>query len=655
MSRLRCAQTAAAHAARRKRLVKIAAESDSESDGAPEGGAGGDAPAAEEGESESETGGMEGGALAAEDSESEGGALAAEESESEGGALAAGGGSEGEMPRRATAALRRLLGAEAGDGYADAAESPVCGFRLQRSEWEAEQRAGRPVGDWEEIVARHQAVTAAMRRELPSPYEILALDLPLPAAKTALELLNQVLAADPRTEERYALQRALQRHLDAARLLPPAPSYAELVQKIVALPAADAGGETAKLKLFARAAVAAESGAEGHYALRELAAEIADAEHCGESGAGPTELRQRIEAHEGLSPQQRRALLRELQHLGPGEQGEERMNWVRRALQIPFGKFAAPPVSAGDGAAAFLAQVRADLDQAYFGAKEVKDRLMEFIAAYIRKPEAPGAVLAFCGPPGTGKSALAGIVAQALGRKLHRISAGSLTDASRVRGSGSVWLGAQPGAPVLSMIAAGEMNPVVVVDEVDKASATVLGALIHYCDPTESAHLVDEYFDHLGPVDASRQIKILICNEPELPELHVLLNRAELFHFQAYNAQDKLAIASQLMLPQLLEGAGVTDVEFEPAALSAILAMTAPEKGVRRFRQALQRAVQKANLLLLTGRLRAPVVVRGELRGSEAAAWREAEAGGAPARAVPARALFAPNRAPAPGNPLMYI
>jgi ATP-dependent Lon protease len=228
-------------------------------------------------------------------------------------------------------------------------------------------------------------------------------------------------------------------------------------------------------------------------------------------------------------------------------------------------------------------RVRRALDEDHDGLEKPKRRIVEYLAVRGLAPDAPGPILCFVGPPGTGKTSLAQSVARALGRKLARISMGGVHDESPVRGHRRTYVGAMPGRILQGLRRAGTRNPVMVIDEIDKMAAGPQGdpsaALLEVLDPEQNAAFTDHYLDL--PFDLSRILFITTANDAsEIPG--PLLDRMELVELRGYTESEKVGIARRHLVRKALERTGTTGrVRIPVTTLRAIVRKYTAEAGVR--------------------------------------------------------------------------
>ncbi len=232
------------------------------------------------------------------------------------------------------------------------------------------------------------------------------------------------------------------------------------------------------------------------------------------------------------------------------------------------------------------AAVRAVLDLGHLALEEAKTRIVEYLAVRRLAPQARPPILCFVGPPGVGKTSLGRAIADAMGRPFGRMSLGGVDDEAVIRGHRRTYVGAMPGKIVQEIGRARAMNPVLMIDEIDKLGADRPGhgspsaALLEVLDPEQNVAFVDHYLN--VPFDLSRVLFIATANaEPQIPE--PLLDRMEVIEIPGYTPEEKVAIARRHLLPILLPEHGFADGEvvLGDEALTLLASGYAREAGVR--------------------------------------------------------------------------
>lgn len=320
---------------------------------------------------------------------------------------------------------------------------------------------------------------------------------------------------------------------------------------------------------------------------------------------GSDDYRARIETAD-LPEKVREAALREVGKLERSSEQSPEGGWIRTwldtVLELPWN------VTTEDSTD--LALARNILDADHHGLEDVKDRIVEYLAVRARRAQrgmavvggrGSGAVMVLAGPPGVGKTSLGESVARALGRKFVRVALGGVRDEAEIRGHRRTYVGALPGRIVRAIGEAGSMNPVVLLDEIDKVGSDYRGdpsaALLEVLDPAQNHTFRDHYLEL--DLDLSDVVFLATANVIEnIPS--ALLDRMELIEIDGYTSDDKVAIARDFLLPRQRERAAVTDDEVTVTedALRKIAADYTREPGVRQFERLLAKALRKATTKL---------------------------------------------------------
>jgi len=263
------------------------------------------------------------------------------------------------------------------------------------------------------------------------------------------------------------------------------------------------------------------------------------------------------------------------------------------------------------------------LDADHAGLEDVKDRITEYIAVRKLRQErgmteegrAAGAILTLIGPPGTGKTSIGESIARATGREFVRMSLGGVRDEAEIRGHRRTYIGALPGRLVRALRDAGTMNPVILLDEVDKVGADWRGdpssALLEVLDPAQNHSFRDHYLD--VELDLSQVLFIATANMAEtIPG--PLLDRMEVVRFDGYTTEEKVAIARGYLLPRQLKRNGLHDdeVAVDDTEIRRIVSDYTREAGVRNLERELGKLLRKTATGLASGELQAPVTIDAE-------------------------------------------
>ena len=271
-------------------------------------------------------------------------------------------------------------------------------------------------------------------------------------------------------------------------------------------------------------------------------------------------------------------------------------NYLDVCLDMPWGKRTRDRAD--------VEKARAILDREHFGLNKVKERILEFIAVRQINPDAKGKILCLVGPPGVGKTSIAISVAKAMNRKLSRLSLGGVRDEADIRGHRKTYIGAMPGRIIDALIRAKSMNPLLVLDEIDKLANDMRGdpasALLEVLDSEQNYAFRDHFLEI--PVDLSGVMFITTANTLDtIPR--PLLDRMEVIELSSYTDEEKVEIARRHLLPKQLKEHGLkkSQLRLSDSALRTVIAGYTKESGVRVLERQIGKLCRKTAMQLVTG------------------------------------------------------
>jgi ATP-dependent Lon protease len=332
------------------------------------------------------------------------------------------------------------------------------------------------------------------------------------------------------------------------------------------------------------------------------------AELDGKAESEEEDYRARVEAAD-LPEHVAKAALAEVDKLERTAEQSPEVGWIRTwldtVLEVPWNERSEDSYD--------LREARAVLDADHAGLDDVKQRITEYLAVRRRRADRglgvvggrrSGAVLALVGPPGVGKTSLGESVARAMGRKFVRVALGGVRDEAEIRGHRRTYVGALPGRIVRAITEAGSMNPVVLLDEIDKVGADYRGdptaALLEVLDPAQNHTFRDHYLE----VELDLSDVVFLATANVLDSIPApLLDRMELVQLDGYTEDEKVTIARDHLLPRQLERAGLTadEVSLEDSALRLLAGEYTREAGVRQLERSIARVLRKVTAKIALG------------------------------------------------------
>jgi len=287
--------------------------------------------------------------------------------------------------------------------------------------------------------------------------------------------------------------------------------------------------------------------------------------------------------------------INKLAHLEPAaSEFNVTRNYLDWLTQIPWGQRSAENFGINNAMTV--------LDEDHHGLKDVKDRILEFIAVGKLRGTVEGKILCFVGPPGVGKTSIGKSIARALNRQYYRFSVGGLTDVAEIKGHRRTYVGALPGRIIQALKKCQTENPLILIDEIDKIGRGHQGdpasALLELLDPEQNNSFLDHYLD--VPVDLSKVLFVCTANMTDtIPR--PLLDRMEMIELSGYVADEKMAIAERYLGPAAKELAGLKDVDvnLSKAAIEELIKSYCRESGVRNLKKQIEKVYRKSALKIV--------------------------------------------------------
>ena len=284
-------------------------------------------------------------------------------------------------------------------------------------------------------------------------------------------------------------------------------------------------------------------------------------------------------------------------------------NYLDTVLDMPWGVETKERVS--------VETARRRLDRDHYGLEKVKERILEFIAVRRLNPDARGQIICLVGPPGVGKTSIALSIARAMNRKVARLSLGGVRDEADIRGHRKTYIGAMPGRIIEAISRSGSMNPLLVLDEVDKMGSDGRGdpasALLEVLDSEQNYAFRDHYLEI--PVDLSRVMFIMTANTLDtIPR--PLIDRMEIIEIPSYTDEEKVQIAQRHLLPKERQAHGLTasSLRVDESAIRAAIALYTRESGVRSLERQLGKICRKAAMQLATSDVKRVTVTEKNIK-----------------------------------------
>ncbi len=345
--------------------------------------------------------------------------------------------------------------------------------------------------------------------------------------------------------------------------------------------------------------------------LKEQLKAIQEELNDSEGGSGRKDYREMIEESQ-MPPEVREVALEEVNKLdrqGPHSSEENVIrNYLDLLTSLPWVKTDAKDID--------IEAARELLNEQHYGLEKVKDRIIQHLTVMKLKKNKQGSILLLVGPPGTGKTSLGKSIAEALGRKYVRISLGGVKDESEIRGHRRTYLGALPGRIIQGMKRAGEVNPVFILDEVDKIRESYNGdpasALLEVLDPEQNDSFSDHYLE--VPYDLSDVFFIATANSlRDIPG--PLRDRMEIIEIGSYTSHEKFHIAKYHLIKEVLDDHGLdeTQLQIDDQALETIIEKYTREAGVRGVKRQLSAVARVASEKIVLGKVELPYVVKEDM------------------------------------------
>lgn len=319
----------------------------------------------------------------------------------------------------------------------------------------------------------------------------------------------------------------------------------------------------------------------------------------GSSGTDIDSYKQKIEKLP-ISDQNKEHLLKEVSRLEFIGNASPEVNVIRtyidNVLDVPFGKLTDDEID--------IEKSRKTLDKDHHGLKDVKERILEYLSVLQLKKDVKGSILCLVGPPGVGKTSIVKSVAESMNREYISMRLGGVTDESEIRGHRKTYIGAMPGRVITSLQKANTLNPVFLLDEIDKISSSYradpASALLEVLDPNQNNEFMDRYIEI--PVDLSKVMFVTTANTTQtIPQ--ALLDRMEVIQVSGYTEFDKAIIAKEYLIPKQIKENGLKkfQLKISDAVVRIVIKNYTRESGVRNLERQIAKICRKAAMKIVEG------------------------------------------------------
>ena len=272
-------------------------------------------------------------------------------------------------------------------------------------------------------------------------------------------------------------------------------------------------------------------------------------------------------------------------------------NYIDKCLEIPFGKYSKDSIN--------LDKARKVLDADHYGLDKVKERIVDSLAVYKRNPDFKGQIICLAGPPGVGKTSVVKSLASAMNRRYVRVALGGIHDEADIRGHRKTYIGSMPGRIIEAVIKSGVMNPIILLDEIDKVGSDYKGdpssALLEALDPEQNSTFNDHYIEF--PVDLSKVMFITTANDISTVSAP-LLDRMEIIELNSYTVEEKFNIAKNHLIKKEMKRHSLNgrELKISDDAIYGIIESYTKEAGVRSLQKTIAEICRKATVMLEQGK-----------------------------------------------------